>query len=237
MLVSIRNNRTRSAAKPVRPANVTPPAHLAIARRGRGRPKLMSDAEQAQSIARQARDLFLEKGYARTTMEDIVARCHISKSTLYRLFPNKAEVFGAVIDDHRSSMLALPGAYDDVPIDEALARIFRVDIDEEANHERMALIRFVLIEAREFPELRTLLHERGGDRSRQDLARWLKKQQARGRIDLPDASDAAKALMDLIFGAIAVKSETAHEWPARPERIRYLCNCIRMFTRGILPRK
>lgn len=205
-------------------------------RRGRGRPKLMPDEDQALSIVHQARDLFLEKGYGRTTMEDIVVRCRISKSTLYRLFPNKTEVFGAIIDDHRQAMLALPGDYDDLPINEALERIFQIGIDDEANRERMALIRFVIVEARQFPELRALLHKRGGDRSRQDLARWLKMQQAKGRIDLPDANDTAKALMDLIFGAIVVKSETVHEWPARKERIRYLRNCISMFTRGILPR-
>jgi AcrR family transcriptional regulator len=196
----------------------------------------MSDADQALSIARQARDLFFERGYARTTMEDIVARCRISKSTLYRLFPNKTEVLGAIIDDHRQAMLALPGDYDDLPINEALARIFLIEIDDESNYARMALVHFVIVEARQFPELRALLHERGGDRSRQDLARWLKRQQARGRIDVPDAGDAAKALMDLIFGAIVVKSETVHEWPGRRERIRYLRNCISMFTRGILPR-
>lgn len=211
-------------------------ASPAAERRGRGRPKLMSDAEQARSIARQARDLFYEKGYARTTMEDISARCHISKSTLYRLFPNKTDVFGAIIDDHRQSMLALPGDYDGLPIDEAIAKIFLIEIDDGSNGDRMALIRFVMVEARQFPELRALLHERGGDRSRQDLATWLKAQHAKGRISIPNANDAAKALMDLIFGAIVIKSETGHEWPARRDRIRYLRNCIRMFTQGILPR-
>ena len=232
--MSIKKTCSASAKKPKgRPLAL--PKHN-TERRGRGRPKLMSDAEQALSIARRARDLFFEKGYARTTMDDIVARCHISKSTLYRLFPNKTEVFGAIIDEHRQAMLALPGDYDELPIDEALARIFLIEIDDEANRERMALIRFVIVEARQFPELRALLRDRGGDRSRQDLARWLKKQQAMGRIGVPDINDAAKALMDLIFGAIAFKSETVHEWPAQQERVRYLRNCIRMFTRGILPR-
>jgi AcrR family transcriptional regulator len=206
------------------------------ARRHRGRPKLMSDAEQTRQIARQARDLFFEKGYARTTMDDIVARCRISKGTLYRLFSSKADVFGAIIDDHRQTMLALPGDYDALPIDEALARIFLIEIDDEANDARMALIRFVLVEAQQFPELRALLHARGGDPSRQALAQWLRRQQAKGRIACPNAKDAAKALMDLIFGAVAVKSETVQQWPARKERIRYLRNCVRMFTRGILPR-
>ncbi|CAM5761978.1 TetR family transcriptional regulator [Labrys miyagiensis] len=205
--------------------------------RGRGRPKLMSDAEQASSIARRARDLFLEKGYARTTMEDVVARCRISKSTLYRLFPNKTELFGAVIDDHRQEMLALAGNYDDLPVDEALARIFRIEIDDEANHERMALIRFVVVEAREFPELRDLLHERGADRSRQELAGWLEAEKAKGRIAIPDSDHAAKALMDLMFGALVMKPPGNPEWPDRQQRIRYLRNCIDMFTQGILPRR
>jgi hypothetical protein len=72
-------------------------------------------------------------------------------------------VFAAIIDDHRQEMLALPGDYDDLPIEEALARIFLVDIDEEADRERKALIRFVLVEGQHYPELAALLHERGGD--------------------------------------------------------------------------
>jgi TetR/AcrR family transcriptional repressor of mexJK operon len=233
MPVSIKKARGAVAAgKPKSPASAGPAAE----RRRRGRPKLMSDTEQALAIARQARDLFLEKGYARTTMDDIVAQCRISKGTLYRLFPTKADVFAAIVDDHRHAMLALPGDYDDLPTDEALARIFLIEIDDEANRERMALIRLVIVEAQQFPELRALLHEHGADRSRQDLARWLKKQKAKGRIDLPDANDAAEALMHLMFGAVAIKSEMVHEFPARQERIRYLRNCISMFTRGILPR-
>lgn len=203
--------------------------------RRRGRPKVTSDAEQALSIARQARDLFLEKGYERTTMDDIVARCHISKTTLYRLFANKKEVFGAVIEEHRHAMLALPGDYDDLPIDEALARIFLVDIDDAANRERMALIHFVMLEARQFPELRALLETHGADRARQDLARWFERQKARGRVTFAKADDAAKALMDMLFGVVA-KSETLPEWPERKERIRYQRNCIAMFTRGIVPK-
>ena len=53
--------------------------------------KLISDELLANAIARQARDLFLEKGYARTAMEDIATRCHISKRTLYRLFSAKSK--------------------------------------------------------------------------------------------------------------------------------------------------
>jgi len=207
-------------------------------RRSRGRPKLMSDAEQTLIIARQAHNLFLEKGYGRTTMDDIVARCRISKSTLYRLFANKIEVFGAVIDSHRLSMLALPGDYDDLPIDEAIGRIFQVDIDDEADQRRIALIRFVIVEVMEFPEIGQLLHERGVERSRLELAKWLEAQKIAARIDIPDAYDAARTLMDLMFGAIISTRPpgVVLQWPQREERVRYLRSCIGLITRGILPR-
>lgn len=204
--------------------------------RGRGRPKRMSDAEQALFIARQAREIFYEKGYGRTTMEDIVARCRISKTTLYRLFPAKIDVFATIIDDHRQEMLALPGDYDDLPIEEALARIFLVDIDEEADRERKALIRFVLVEAQHYPELGNLLCERGGNWSRRELAAWLEKQKEKGRVAFDNADDAALALMDLMFRAVALPPLGAPDWPDSGDRKRHLRACIALFTKGILPR-
>lgn len=169
-------------------------------------------------------------------MDEIVAHCHISKSTIYRFFPNKIDILGAVIDDHRQSMLALPGDYDDLPIDVALGKIFRIDIDDSANRERMALIRLIVVEAEQFPELHDLLRERGAERSRRELADWLGAQARRGRIAVPNADDAAKALMDLMFGAVALKSKGEPQWPSRKERKRYLGNCIAMFTNGIVAR-
>ncbi|NKB84502.1 helix-turn-helix transcriptional regulator [Ochrobactrum grignonense] len=52
----------------------------------RGRPKVKSDDQRIAEIAQHARDLFISKGFAHVTMDDIAARCHISKRTLYSLF-------------------------------------------------------------------------------------------------------------------------------------------------------
>ena len=203
------------------------------ARRGRGRPKLMTDEQQATAIARQARDLFLENGYTRTPMEDIAARCHISKRTLYRLFPNKTEIFGAIIDDHRQSMLALPGDYDDLPLEEAIGRIFLVDIDEEAHRRRMELVHLVIVEAHQFPELAALLHERGGDKSRAVLTEWLEAQARRGRIDIEDADATAKTLMDMMFGVIVIDRGRSPQRPGGDDRRIRLRHAIRIFVNGV----
>lgn len=45
-----------------------------------------------QFILEQAMDLFLEKGYMKTSMQDIAEQCNVSKSTLYKLFDGKEEI-------------------------------------------------------------------------------------------------------------------------------------------------
>lgn len=45
-----------------------------------------------------ARDVFIRYGFARTTMGDIAAAAGIARPTLYLSFPQKQDIFGAVID-------------------------------------------------------------------------------------------------------------------------------------------
>jgi len=193
----------------------------------------MSDEQQAAAIAREACDLFLERGYARTPMEEIAARCRISKRTLYRLFPNKTEVFGAIVDQHRQSMLALPGDYDDLPLEEAIGRIFLVDIDEEAHWERIEVIRLAILEGRQFPELADLLHQRGADRSLAMLTEWLEAQAQRGRIDIEDAGTTAKVLMDILFGQIVMSRGLLLHRPGGDDWRIHLRRAIRIFVNGV----
>jgi AcrR family transcriptional regulator len=49
-------------------------------------------------IIEAARDLFLVKGYDRTTMRDVMARLHIAKGTIYHYFKSKEELLDAVLD-------------------------------------------------------------------------------------------------------------------------------------------
>lgn len=205
------------------------------AKRGRGRPRTISDEERSVRITRQARDLFVRKGYADTTMEDIAAACRISKRTLYTLFRGKAEIFGEIIDDHRQDMLALPGDYDGLPVAEALWRIFRGNLGADADYERLAVIRLVRLETERSPELETILRERGGDRSRELLAQWLDDRKRAGLILIDNPWRAAKILMDMIFGAMIAKGRDDVRWPSDEERGDYLRACIDIFTRGVLP--
>jgi TetR/AcrR family transcriptional repressor of mexJK operon len=199
----------------------------------RGRPKAMADEAVRAMIVAHARDAFLEVGYAGTTMDLVAARCRISKRTLYRLFPGKTDLFTAVVILHRQSMFDLPRPDDeDLPVTEALEAIFRIDIDEAADRERIAFIRLVITESTRFPEIELLILRDGAEASRRLLAEWLTRQVERGLIALADPSKAAQMLMDMVFGVFARRRHHG-EWGSREERRAYVRMCIDIFVNGV----
>ena len=53
-----------------------------------------------------ALDLFVEKGYAATRVEEVAARAGVSKGTLFLYFPSKDELFKAVVRENMAGRLA-----------------------------------------------------------------------------------------------------------------------------------
>ncbi len=72
-----------------------PPAKRA--RRKEARPGELLDA---------ALDLFVEKGFAATRVEEVAKRAGVSKGTLFLYFPSKEELFKAVVRENLSGLFA-----------------------------------------------------------------------------------------------------------------------------------
>ena len=68
-------------------------------RRGRGRPQARPDEETRTLILDSARQEFATSGYAATSMESVARGAGVSTKTLYRLIPNKAALFEAILTD------------------------------------------------------------------------------------------------------------------------------------------
>ena len=204
-------------------------------RRGRGRPKVVADERRRADVLACARETFLALGYAGTTMDAVAGRCRMSKQTLYRLFAGKTDLFAAMVAAHRRTMLDLPRLDDDTPLDQAIAEIFRIDIDPAAERERTAFIHLAMMEAREFPEIADLVHRHGVGASRRLLADWLDAQRTRGCIRLDDVASGARMLMDMIFGAL-MRPGGAPDWPDRAARTAHIRRCIAVFLDGVRTR-
>jgi hypothetical protein len=133
-------------------------------------------------------------------------------------------------------MLALPGDYDELSLEQALEQIFKLDIDTRLDRERAAFLRLAIVEEAQFPELGVILREHGVDKSRSLLAEWLAHQRAKARIEIDDVDSAAKMLMDMIFAAFVVQIHGEFEWPGEDERKIHIRRCIHVFLNGVRAR-
>ena len=59
-----------------------------------------------QELLAAALDLFVERGYAATRLDEVAARAGVSKGTLYLYFENKEELFKAVVRENMVPPLA-----------------------------------------------------------------------------------------------------------------------------------
>lgn len=137
----------------------TAPADSATASVPRRRRR--KDARPAELTAA-ALDLFVEKGYAATRLDDVAACAGVSKGTLYLYFDNKEALFKAVVREGLLPALAEG---------EALAESFcgsSEDLLREVMQGMWRLIgsqriggipKLIFAEARNFPEIASFYHE------------------------------------------------------------------------------
>lgn len=118
-------------------------------------------AANRTTILDAATALFLEHGYDRTSLARVAERAGVSKATLFKQFPTKAELFEAMV-------LAAAGSPDGA-FEEPPSGDFRADLTalglayvELLNRPGMTeLIRAVIAESSRFPELRERVFDFG----------------------------------------------------------------------------
>lgn len=150
-------------------------------------------ATNRAAILDAATDLFLELGYDRTSLARVAASAGISKATLFKQFPTKAQLFEATVlaaggeapagelvepptGDFQGGLVVLGAAY-----------------VELLNRPRMEdLIRILIAERQRFPELRERTFNFGTLPLFAALGRYLRAANVAGtaRIDDPDAAAA-----------------------------------------------
>ena len=66
-----------------------------LVRRGRGRPRSPGTDERITSAAA---ELMLQRGFDRTTVDEVAARAHVGKATVYRRWPSKEDLAVAAME-------------------------------------------------------------------------------------------------------------------------------------------
>ena len=163
-------------------------------RRGRGRPQLRSDEETRALILEAARYEFSHSGYAATSMENVARRASVSTKTLYRLVPNKAALFEAMVTERIDGFISVVKlrACDGGDIEAALTEALLACAELMLDGDVIALQHVVLADSDKFPDIAETFYRRAITRTQDTLANWLRAQQKRGAIEFDDA-DALRA--------------------------------------------
>jgi AcrR family transcriptional regulator len=206
-----------------------------LERRCRGRPQLRPDDETRQIIYAAARHEFAANGYAATSTETVARRAGISTKTLYRLIPNKAALFEAMVASRLDNLLADVNlqAADDVDFETALDAALLACANLSLDQEVVALQRTVLQEANQFSDLAATFYRNGIARLIAALADWLRGQVKRGRIKLDNPEETA----GILIGMVASAPQRAAIYggvplPSPPEIERRVKTCASLFLRG-----
>ena len=167
-----------------------------------------------------ALELFVEKGFAGTRLEDVAARAGVSKGTLYLYFDSKEVLFKAVIQEGIVPILE-EGAGLIEGFQGSSADLLQALISEWwqriGNTHLGGVPKLMISEAGNFPELATYYHNavimRGRDLMRRTLQRGIGSGEFR-RIDVETAIDVifAPVLMMVIWRySLGACCGTAHD--------------------------
>ncbi len=143
-------------------------------------------AQKRAAILEAARAAFLAGGYERTTLEAVAKAAGVSTGTLFKHFPTKAALFGAIVErafeNEPGAAPAMPATGDPrrglSAIGRDYARLLRAA-------GTVPLFRVVIAEAVRFPELGETLYARGKAPYLERLERYVADEVAADTLAVP----------------------------------------------------
>ena len=162
-------------------------------------------ARKRRAILDAATEVFLQKGYLATDMDEIAALASVSKQTVYKNFPSKETLFVEIVSsvtNHASDRVhnEMPDLAEGEPVAAYLRRYADRQLAVVLTPRVMQLRRLVIGEVGRFPELARVLFEGGPKRAIATIAATLKRLTDRGLLKIDDPDLAASQFNWLIMG-------------------------------------
>ena len=158
--------------------------------------------DKAETILTAARELFLAKGYALASTDQIQQKAGVSKATIYAHYASKAGLFAAVIEQEcQRSFNAEPETkLDTLPISEFLAIKGLRFLELLHSPASIGLFRIVIAESPRFPELGRAFFTAGPTDKIQRIKRNLDLAVQKGEITCPNTALAAEMFLQMLCG-------------------------------------
>src|SRR3989442_14817740 len=211
------------------------PAVARRPRKARPRWKRRKEARPAEIVSA-ALDVFVERGFAATRLEDVARRAGVTKGTVYLYFKNKDALFKAVVRETIVPVIAQG---------EALARSFTGsarDLLEQLVREYWRLVgetalagipKLMMAEAATFPELTRFYYDEVVVRGQRLMAGVIERGVKNGEVRPVNVMLAAKLAMSPLMHATVVRRAFASCMPEGFNVQAYLDTHIDLYLHGI----
>lgn len=197
-----------------------------------GRPNACDSAARIETLLNIATQVFIERGYKGTSLDEIADRAGASKRTLYTRFPSKSDLFHAVMKRetdfttiHFHGMLPL-----DKPIRLTMEKFGRELIRTILSPRPLMLMRTLIATVNSFPELAVSFWEMACCRGTMPLSDYLKAQSERGLLTVADPVLAGHIFHGLILGPFLMPAQLGVVPKARIRNQKeFVAECVRIF--------
>ncbi len=183
----------------------------AAAKRQRGRPPIESGA-QREKILRAASRLFIENGFASTTLDAVGEAAGVTKRTIYQHIGNKDALFRTVL--HQRLPLADEMRFeidiDGKSVEAVVTAMARRLLETALAPEAIALQRTIVIEAMRFPQLVQDVIDDGMATLNGNIATIFAELVQRGALPPTDTARAADLFYDIVIGNRSFRLTMGH---------------------------
>lgn len=187
------------------------------------------------AIMEAALRLFMNKGYAAVSIDEIVRAAGGSKSTVYELFGSKEGLFLKIVSSVNEQIMGdieMPDIRGLKP-KAALARIGAAVAEKVLSEKCIELYRLAVSESRRFPKIGRLFYEAGPGRTQKGLAEHLAKEAAAGRLTVKDPERAARYFLGvLLMRDHMAMSVGCAKVPSKAEIERLAADAAELFLSG-----
>jgi TetR/AcrR family transcriptional repressor of mexJK operon len=185
---------------------ITEHANLKVARPGVGRPTREQQEQRHEELLNVALDIFLERGFEQTTMEEVAIQVGMSKRTVYARYEDKATLFKAAVKRAAERYTVPREEVEAIATDnleETLAAIARMRIANLTKPIVIKLQRILNAQSYRFPELFKATIEEGAGPTIHFLQDLFERYSREGKISVSEPHRAATAFLSLVVGGPA----------------------------------
>lgn len=198
----------------------------------------MSRSEiKREAILEASKKVFLEHGYDVASMDKIAAKADVSKRTVYSHFNSKEDLFAqTMVSMCITKRAEIEMNFDlDAPIETVLRTIGNTFLDMIFEEESSSLLRILIGQADNFPEIGDVFLDNGPDILETLLGGYLREQEKKGLVQVTEPEEAASSFFASLFGVEYITVLVTGRTPPGPAKRKSMVdNAVDRFLRGTL---